>query len=141
MKGQMRTAVVVAIALAALAMSAGCLGADTGDDREPSITVTAQPILNNQVTIDSVFLDEPGYVVIHANAGGQPGATIGHSDLISGEASDVTIDVGTGDATPLVYAMLHYDDGDGEYEFPGDDGPTTVNGTVVMMQFRLTNIG
>lgn len=131
---------VLALAAALLvAATAGCMGAEM-TEMGPSLTVSDQEMTDGEVTIDAAVLDEPGYVVIHADADGSPGPVIGNSDLFSGEQEDVTIDVDAEAATPTVYAMLHYDDGDGEYEFPGDDGPTTVNGSVVVKGFRLTNV-
>ncbi|MFP3945966.1 MAG: plastocyanin/azurin family copper-binding protein [Archaeoglobaceae archaeon] len=104
---------------------------------QPSITVSDQVMQNNEVVIDSVYLDEPGYVVIHRDDNGSPGAVIGHSGLISGEQEDLEVSVSE-DITPTVYPMLHYDDGDGMYEFPGDDGPVTVDGQVVMDSMTLS---
>lgn len=34
--------------------------------------------------------------------------------------------------------MLHYDDGDGNYEFPLDDKPAKVDGNVVVKPFQLS---
>lgn len=131
-----RAVVLVALLVAA----AGCAGM-YGGEGEPSVTVSDQDLAEGEVTVDAAVLDEPGYVVVHADADGSPGRVIGNSGLFSGEREGVAIDVDAGNATPTVYAMLHYDDGDGEYEFPGDDGPVAVNGSVVVEGFRLTNVG
>ncbi len=105
--------------------------------REPSLTVSDQVMRNNEVSIDSVYLDEPGYVVIHRDDNGSPGAVIGHSELISGEREDLKVSV-SGDITSTVHPMLHFDDGDEMYEFPGDDGPVTVNEQVVMKSMTIS---
>lgn len=130
---------VVVLVAALLVAAAGCVVTDTMDG-EPSVTVSDQDLRGGQVTIDAAALDEPGYVVIHADADGSPGRVIGNSGLFSGERRDLSIGVDAESMTPTVYAMLHYDDGDGEYEFPGDDGPVTVDGSVVVEGFRLTNV-
>jgi putative cell wall-binding protein len=35
------------------------------------------------------------------------------------------------------YAMLHYDNGDGQYNFPGDDNPVKQDGEIVMDRFTV----
>ncbi len=104
---------------------------DMQQTRQASLTVSDQVMENDQVNIDSIYLDEPGYVVIHRDDNGSPGAVIGNSELISGERQELKVSV-SGDTTPKVYPMLHYDDGDETYEFPGDDGPVKVDGQVLM---------
>jgi predicted lipoprotein with Yx(FWY)xxD motif len=98
------------------------------------------------VTIASVTLPAPGFVAIHGDGGGSPGAVIGHSDLLpegTSTAVGVTLDEPlAGDAT--LYPMAHIDvDGDGVYEFfPPDetvDGPATfADGSVAVLPMAVT---
>lgn len=113
----------------------GC--AQEQETRQASLTVSDQVLEGNQVTIDSFYLDEPGYVVIHRDDNSSPGAVIGHSDLVSGEQEDFMVSV-SGNITSTVYPMLHYDDGDEMYEFPGDDSPVTVDGQVLVKSLTLS---
>ncbi|MFO7966155.1 MAG: PQQ-dependent sugar dehydrogenase [Archaeoglobaceae archaeon] len=110
---------------------------DMQQERQPSLNVSDQMMEYDQVNIDSVYFDEPGYVVVHRDDNGSPGAVIGHSDLISGEMQDLMVNV-SGDITPTVYPMLHYDDGDGVYDFPGNDSPVSVDGQVVVKSITLS---
>lgn len=127
--------IIYLVVFLTIAGLSGC--AQEQETRQPSLTVSDQVMEDGQVNIDSVYLDEPGYVVVHKDDNGSPGAVIGHSDLISGEHQDVMISV-SGDITPTVHPMLHYDDGDEMYEFPGDDGPVTVDEQVVVNSLTLS---
>ena len=98
----------------------------------PSLIVADQPG-GDTVTIQGMTLDQPGYVVIHMDNNGQPGPVIGRSDLIAtGYHSNVEVEIDGTRAGAAVYPMLHYDDGDGVYNFPGPDAPVTVDGNVVV---------
>lgn len=82
---------------------------------------------DDQVLADRVLLQEPGYIVIHLDDDGRPGAVIGNSQLLSeGEHENITIDI-VSDLREgeTIYVMLHFDDGDEVYEFPDGDGPIT----------------
>ena len=106
----------------------------------PEIIVQSQAISNNMVTIEDVNIDKPGYVVIHKVVDNAPGAVIGNSDLLNGEAHDVEIKVSGYENEKELIAMLHYDDGDNVYGFPQDeDNPVTANGQVVMQKFSITS--
>ena len=59
----------------------------------PEITVQSQAITDGMVLVEDVNLDKPGYVVIHKVAGSSPGAVIGNSALLNGEAHDVEVKV------------------------------------------------
>ncbi len=82
-----------------------------------------------KVTVPSVLIDKPGFVVLHAVLDGNPvvPASIGHAYVEAGETMNVVI---TADY-PLAagedfIAMLHYDtDGDGVYSF--GEGMTDVD--------------
>lgn len=104
----------------------------------PSVTVSDQAIENGTVTIESVFSNGPGWLVVHAQADGKPGPVLGHSPLVDGENSNVVVEVDEAGVTPVLYAMLHTDAGTiGTYEFPGDDGPVQVDGAVVTPPFNV----
>ena len=106
-------------------------------ETKPSIAVEEQKVENDNVVVTRLFLDKSGYVVIHKVADGKPGAVIGNSELLDGENSNVNVKVSDYENENELIAMLHYDDGDGNYEFPGDDTPTKVDDKVVLQKFIL----
>jgi len=74
------------------------------------------------VDIDEVSLQKPGFVAIHTDDHGKPGAIIAHSGLISaGTKQDLVINYAT-KAGSVYYAMLHADNGDGKFD-PTKDLP------------------
>jgi hypothetical protein len=64
---------------------------------------------------------------------GKPGPVIGHSDLIQpGTHKNYSVAIDATMAGSAVFPMLHYDNGDGVYEFPGADGPAKADDKVVV---------
>lgn len=110
---------------------AGCSLLPFGKPTEPALVVQSQPKGNGgSVEIASFTLITPGYVVVHANDGGKPGAVIGRTELVQvGTFENVEIEIDPARAGTRVYPMLHDDDGNGTYEFPGADGPTMFAGS------------
>ena len=108
-------------------------------DLTPSISVEAQLIGDDDsVTVARVVAVQPGWVVIHRDDGGAPGAVIGHAAVDAGVSNNVVVPVDAGQATSTLHAMLHVDDGEaGVYEFPGADVPVTANGDVVVRPFEI----
>lgn len=94
------------------------------------------------LVIPSATLAVDGFVAIHANDNGAPGAVIGVSGfLAAGTATDIEITLDE----PLtesgtVFPMVHVDgDANGQYEFPGPDGPaTTASGEVAVAPLDVT---
>ncbi len=126
---------VVALALTAFAVSA------QDDMMTPSVTVADQVSLDGTVTIEAVYSDGPGFVVIHIDNGeGAPGPVAGFSAVNDGVSYNVSIAIDTNVATPTLFAMLHSDTGEvGVYEFgmvEGADGPVAVDGAVVTPAFN-----
>ena len=94
---------------------------------------------DNTVTVSSVTADTNGWLVIHAQAEGNPGPVIGTAPVSAGVNNAVVVEIDPASATETLYAMLHVDAGiEGEYEFPGDDGPATdADGNVVTPPFTI----
>lgn len=105
------------------------------DQVSGAISVSDQTGDGTNVVVDSVTITgATGFVVIHADADGAPGAVLGHTSVPEGTSADVSVPLDqelTADAT--VWPMLHVDAGEvGTYEFPGPDGPVSNDdGTVV----------
>lgn len=104
----------------------------------PAVTASDQTVSDGTVTVDSVTSDGPGWIVIHLDDNGSPGAVIGHAAVEDGENTDVsvTLDQDITEETTL-WAMLHTDAGEqGTYEFPGADAPVTdAEDNIVMQSF------
>lgn len=99
---------------------------------QPSLTLEDQP-RGDGVMIKSLTLDKPGFVVVHKDGGGKPGPVIGNSKVIpAGTFNNVKVPFDSAQAGARVFPMLHYDNGNGIYEFPGPDGPVKVDGKVLV---------
>ena len=108
---------------------------------KPSVTVNDQPIVNSKVTVANVVSVGPGWMTIHADSNGAPGAGIGHAAVSDGENKNVAVSIDATKATSTLYAMLHVDKGIiGTYEFPGDDVPATADGKVVTPSFKSSGV-
>ena len=111
---------------------------------QPHVVVNEQIVLHgdgmemmdeaSSLVAESVLSDGPGWLVVHADGGGQPGPVLGQTQVAAGLNTDVVVEL-SGDITPVVYPMLHTDTGEeGVYEFgtvEGADGPVSVDGSVV----------
>jgi len=105
---------------------------------EPSIAVSDQEVKNGVVVIDGLFLDKPGYVAIHkVTPEGGPGPVIGHSSLLVGQLVKIPVPIQGYAGEEELIAMLHYDDGDGEYNFPGPDVPVKIGDEIVLVRFKV----
>jgi plastocyanin len=107
----------------------------------PSVTVQGQAVVDGKVTIAEVVSDGPGWLVVHAQVDGKPGPVLGYSPVKDGVNSDVIVELDVANATETLYAMLHTDAGQtGTYEFPGPDGPVSIDGQVVTPAFQVSGL-
>ncbi len=99
-----------------------------------SLTARDQTLADGKVTVQEVFAIKPGFVVVHAldDAGRVVAAPpLGVEPVPAGRtryvhvALDATLlaRAGYGVDAKAVSIMLHADDGDGAYAFPGPDAP------------------
>ncbi|MBZ0282042.1 MAG: hypothetical protein K8L97_14985 [Anaerolineae bacterium] len=92
---------------------------------------------DNTVTLNDVVTDAPGWLVIHADAGGTFGAVLGQTQVRSGRNSNVSVEIASDGRTTVLWPMLHVDTGEaGVYEFgavEGADGPVVANGAVAAL--------
>lgn len=106
-----------------------------------AVAVGDQSIVDARLVIDKIISIGPGWLVIHADNSGKPGAVLGFAAVRNGENLNVIVAVDTARATPVVYAMLHTDAGViGNYEFPGADGPQLASGVAVSPPFKILGI-
>ncbi|WP_317065574.1 DUF7282 domain-containing protein [Methanoculleus caldifontis] len=109
------------------------------ENMTPSVNVSDQPIENDTVIVERAVMNQTGWADIHADLNGTPGPIIGYSQITEGVNENVTVEIETENATPVLYAMLHIDAGEqGVHEFPGPDVPVLVNGTPVQQAFNVT---
>jgi hypothetical protein len=117
--------------------------AETEGEIISSIVVPEQAGGTN-VFIESVTLPSGGYVVIHREDDGKSGVIIGVSEFLpAGTTTNFLMDtdeeVIEGDS---LFAMLHVDDGDGAFVFPGADVPLTDSeGNIVLTNFLIVGEG
>ncbi|MDD3112330.1 MAG: hypothetical protein PHU26_08555, partial [Methanofollis liminatans] len=105
----------------------------------PAVNVSDQPIVNATVIVDNATINRTGWADIHADLNGTPGAIIGYSPIIEGVNENVSVEIEVENATPVLYAMLHVDEGEpGVHEFPGPDMPVLLNGSPVQQAFNVT---
>lgn len=109
------------------------------EETEPSVSASDQDASDGTVTVDSAVAAQPGWMVIHADADGSPGAVIGHAPANQGTNENIEVEIDLEQATPTLYAMLHVDTGEtGTYEFPDGDPPVIVDDQIVVTPFTVT---
>ncbi len=121
-------------------MTDGAMAANEG----ASVLASDQDSDGSSVIVDSVTAAVDGWMVIHADADGKPGAVLGHTAVPAGTTDNVVVILDpafSSDGT--LWAMLHVDAGEmGAYEFPdGPDVPAKENDAIVMAPFMVTLTG
>ena len=120
---------------------------DMADDADhAAISANAQSGDGTTFTVSSISLPTAGFIAVHVDEGGSPGAVIGHSEVLpAGLSGDVEITLDTPlDADAAVWPMAHLDVNDnGVYDFGPDtdntDVPATnVDGGVAMVSVDFT---
>lgn len=108
-----------------------------------SLTVNDQALVDNTITVESITLDQDGWVVVHADNDGSPMVPDIISDPVFLEGGmthdnvEITLNEDAGVASgDTVWVMLHTDTGESQvYEFDGESGIdppiTDENGAVV----------
>jgi len=92
----------------------------------------------NVVYLSSVQLANPGFVVIHKDASGQPGSAIGSTYFSSGiNPGRVTLNEALVDGQTY-YAVLHSDNGDRTFIAAQDPEIKDSNGNTIMRVFKAT---
>jgi hypothetical protein len=89
---------------------------------------------DNLLTIASVTIGTPGFLVIHSGDPATFGPVLANVALAAGTTNDVMVEVPAEGRTEVLWPMLHVDTGAaGVYEFgtvEGADGPVVVGGAV-----------
>ncbi len=101
-----------------------------------TLTVSDQRA-GSTVTIDTVSLQKPGFVVIRADTSGRPGKILASSNLVSpGTKEDLVIGFRPTAGTSY-YAVLYSDDGDKKFNETKDEAINTAQAIPVMAQFSV----
>lgn len=109
---------------------------DTLNQGEANRIVMSDQFPGNQVFVTTVQLANGGWVEIHKDNGGVPGAIIGSMYFDKGintgkiMLTEPTVEGG------LYYAMLHSDDGDKKFDAAKDLPLKDARGNIIMKPFR-----
>jgi hypothetical protein len=129
--------VVLALALLTVTVSAQ-------DMPSPQVNLKDQLVLGGFVTIDSIYSEGPGFVVIHRTS---DGAGVGVSQALNpGWTNNLRINIDTTQAEAQMSAMLHVDDNAvGTYEFgtvEGADAPVKIGDQLVnpIVNFQVLDV-
>jgi len=91
------------------------------------------------LVVNEALMDTQGFLVIHADNAGAPGAVLGFTPLVKGLNRGIHIELATEGRTETVFPMLHVDTGVmGTYEFgevEGEDLPVVVGEGAVFGAF------
>lgn len=131
------------VCLTLIALSAVAAGAVTGTDvaDRPTasgeavdrgavhgnhVSTDAQVVADGRVLVESLFIIEDGWLVIHRDDGGSLGEPIGAVWAQSGFSRAVVVDTDESfwsdrDGPVTLHATLHADDGDGQFDAADDD--------------------
>ncbi len=98
-------------------------------------STTPQNMMAPMLTADSVLCEADCFLVVHIDNDGSPGPVAGFAPVPAGANEDVQVVISMQALTPVLWPMLHVDDGTlGTYEFDGSSGldnPISVDGAVV----------
>ncbi|KXK13393.1 MAG: hypothetical protein UZ15_CFX003003361 [Chloroflexi bacterium OLB15] len=98
-------------------------------------STTPQNRMASMLTAESVLCETNCFLVVHVDNGGSPGPVAGFAAVPAGSSQNVVVVLGMQALTPVLWPMLHVDDGAiGTYEFDGSSGldnPISVDGSVV----------
>ncbi len=111
-----------------------------------ALEAEAQTSDGSSIVVASVSLPASGFIAVHADADGSPGAIIGHSELLpAGESTNVVVTLDEPlTASATLWPMVHIDiDGDGVYTFQPPDNAidipgVTADGTVAVIPVDIT---
>jgi hypothetical protein len=105
----------------------------------PNAVVVTESSAGKLITVAKVKLENPGYVVVHDGKGGSPGAILGYSKLLeAGDWMDVPVGLGRPVANgEILFAMLHFDDWDSQFNAENDMPVKDVLGNTIMVSFEV----
>lgn len=92
------------------------------------------------INVGRAALSKRGYVVIHQEEEGAPGAIIGFGNLLSaGESRNISVTLNRNSVSGEgLYAMIHWDNNNGTFNPAEDAAATDKNGNAVMIKFMIS---
>jgi len=92
------------------------------------------------VNVGRATLSKKGYVAIHQEEAGAPGAIIGFSSLLNAvESKNFSVTLNRKSvAGESFYAMIHWDNGSGAFNPSEDTAATDKDGNIVMVKFMIS---
>jgi len=124
-----RVAVVTLLAVVGLAGGAALVAAHGNH-----VSVGPQVVAEDGLLVESTFVSEDGFLVVHRDDGGRPGEPIGHASVEQGYHGNVRVTLDADDdAETTLWVVLHEDDGDGQFD-PADDPALESFGSVAGRQ-------
>ena len=94
-----------------------------------SFIASDKSLQSNYATLDVVYLDKPGYIVIQKDNNGKPGEIIGHSELISATKNNIKIAIDE-NIDVRAFAKIYYDNGDSIFNKNSDIVVESKNATI-----------
>jgi PGF-CTERM protein len=126
---KMRRKILVATLAASLLLVAAPAAA-----QDVSVNAEPQATSGDNVTIDSVEMDDDGWVAVYSESvdeGPNFDDLKGAAEVEDGEQDDIVVETDGLDENGFYYAVLHYEEEDsGEFNYPGDSEVTYNDSTV-----------
>ncbi len=103
------------------------------------VYVFDQPVINDQIVIERVVSNGPGWAVVYTNVADQPGNIIGFAPLADGLNQRVAVSIPANAVTAILYIRLHADtEQPGTFDFPAaDPAVAEVDGHLPLFSFRV----
>ncbi len=116
-------------------------GPSLGMWAEPNGVAVSDQKPGSSASISAIIIEKDGWVVIHEEADGKPGAVVGEAYLAAGEHSGVAVTLREATVDGMgYYAMLHTDDGDRRFVIAQDPPVrSTVLDGIIMARFEASD--
>ncbi|PID86701.1 MAG: hypothetical protein CSA11_11335 [Chloroflexi bacterium] len=97
----------------------------------PQAVIFDQPVINNQIVVERVVSNGPGWVAVYADDGGSPGIIIGSAPLDNGLNEFVPVKLSSNQITEELFVFLHIDKEPGDkFDFIGGDFQVVYQGRI-----------
>ena len=105
-----------------------------------TVTAAEQTVANGAVMVAQAVVNQPSWVVIHADVKGNFGPALGQTLIPAGESKDVKVIIEESKTTPTLYAVLHSDIGQAGVYDALDEQSVLKQGLAYMIApFKITN--
>lgn len=140
---------LVLVTLTLMSLGLGCTKSPSLDTTKfteaagpTNITVLDQEVTNGVLKIREAQFAQDVWVVVQADANGQPGPVVGRATYSGRALANLSIVLAAGTNSPLLHLSVHDDQGSrGQYEPDGIDKIITYEGKPVMTTINATYVG